>query len=104
MIKKELTDAFKNCDVLITPSYPVPALKLGESASDRLGIYASDICTVPANIAGIPAINVPCGTNSKGMPIGMQLMGKPFSEQLLFNTAFAYERLTSSAFTGGAFR
>lgn len=99
MIRQELLAAFEECDIIITPTYPTPALRLGDSAADRMGVYNSDIFTVPANIAGLPAMSVPCGMSSDGLPIGMQLMGSPFSEQLLFNAAYAFER-----FTGGAVR
>lgn len=104
MIRQELLDAFKECDIIITPTYPTPALRLGDSAADRMGLYNSDIFTVPANISGLPAMSVPCGMSSAGLPIGMQLMGAPFSEQLLFNAAYAFECFTDECFAGGVFR
>jgi aspartyl-tRNA(Asn)/glutamyl-tRNA(Gln) amidotransferase subunit A len=104
MIRHELSEAFRDNDVIITPTYPVPAFKSGKSSTDILSVYAQDICTVPANISGIPAINVPCGTISHGLPVGMQIMGKHFSEKLLFDTAYAFERITDGIYTGGAVR
>ncbi|MBQ8724658.1 MAG: Asp-tRNA(Asn)/Glu-tRNA(Gln) amidotransferase subunit GatA, partial [Oscillospiraceae bacterium] len=104
MISHELSEAFRDNDVIITPTYPVPAFKSGKSSTDILSVYAQDICTVPANISGIPAINVPCGTISHGLPVGMQIMGKHFSEKLLFDTAYAFERITDGIYTGGAVR
>lgn len=104
MIRHELSEAFRDNDVIITPTYPVPAFKSGESSTDILSVYAQDICTVPANISGIPAISVPCGTISHGLPVGMQIMGKHFSEKLLFDTAYAFEKMTDGIYTGGAVR
>ena len=104
MISHELSEAFRDNDVIITPTYPVPAFKSGKSSTDILSVYAQDICTVAANISGIPAINVPCGTISNGLPVGMQIMGKHFSEKLLFDTAYAFERITDGIYTGGAVR
>ena len=91
-IQDEFTKCFAECDFLLTPTVPCTAFKIGENIGDPLKMYASDICTVTVNIAGLPAINVPCGIDSKGMPIGMQLIGNKFSEQLLFNAAFAFEK------------
>ncbi len=99
MICHELSEVFKECDVIITPTYPVPAFK---SSTDILSVYSQDICTVSANISGIPAINVPCGTISHGLPVGMQIMGNHFSEKLLFDTAYAFEKMTDGIYTGGA--
>ena len=67
------------------------AFKLGENIDDPLKMYAGDICTVTVNIAGLPAVNVPCGTDSKGLPIGMQMIGAKFSEEILLNAADWYE-------------
>ncbi len=100
MIGAELTDTFKEYDVLITPTYPTAPFMLSES-DDRLSRYVSDICTVPANLSGIPALTIPCGFDAQGLPIGMQLMGNHFTEQKLFNVGFAFERFSDREYTGG---
>ncbi|MDL2324759.1 Asp-tRNA(Asn)/Glu-tRNA(Gln) amidotransferase subunit GatA [Ruminococcaceae bacterium OttesenSCG-928-A16] len=90
-IAAEFKAAFESCDLIITPTSPSTAAKLGEFASDPLEMYAADICTVTVNIAGLPAISVPCGQSANGLPIGMQIIGPKFSEQTLLNTAKCYE-------------
>ncbi len=100
LITSELKESFKDCDVLITPTYPTASFKFNDS-TDRRTCYERDICTVPANISGIPALTIPCGFNSDNMPVGMQLMGNHFSEQRLFNTAVAFEEITGRAYIGG---
>ncbi len=102
MITKEVNDVFGECDMLITPSYPTAAFKTGTQADSSLSMYTSDICTVTANITGIPALSVPCGYTKDGLPIGMQIMGRHFSEQQLFNTAYVFEKITDRVYTGGA--
>lgn len=92
-IAQEFADAFKVCDVIITPTYPSPAFRLGEQTDDPLKMYSGDICTVPVNIAGLPAISVPCGKTASGLPLGMQIIGGKFAEQKLLNAAYAYESL-----------
>lgn len=92
VITNEFVEAFKECDVILTPTVPTTAFKIGENINDPLKMYASDICTVTVNIAGLPAISVPCGLDSKGMPIGMQLIGNKFSEQTLFDFAYGFEK------------
>ncbi len=91
MIAQEFTSAFEGCDVIIAPVTPTSAFKLGEHTSDPLEMYAADICTVTVNIAGLPAISVPCGTDTDGMPIGMQIIGSKFSESKLLGVAKCYE-------------
>ena len=103
-IAQEFSDAFRKCDILITPTYPVTAWKTGEQKGDSLKQYTSDICTVPASIAGLPAISIPCGSDAKGLPIGMQMIGAKFAEQKLLNAAIAYETLCGGFRTGGAVR
>lgn len=92
-IAQEYTEAFSKCDVIITPTSPSPAFKIGERADNPLKMYAADICTVTVNIAGLPAISVPCGTVSGGLPIGLQMIGPKFSEQVLLNAAGCFENL-----------
>ena len=94
-ITAEFAEAFKLCDVLATPTAPTTAFKLGENMSDPMKMYAGDISTVTINIAGLPAISVPCG-NVNGLPVGLQLIGAKFSEQTLLNTAYAYENSLGS--------
>lgn len=97
IISKEFIDAFNDCDVILAPTVATVAFKLGEKTQDPVAMYLSDIFTVPVNIAGIPAISVPCGTDENGLPIGMQLMGKHFDEAKLFRVANAYEKTTKGA-------
>lgn len=91
-IGEEFNNAFESCDVILTPTAPDTAFKIGENVDDPLKMYATDICTVTVNIAGLPALSIPCGNDEKGLPIGCQLIGAKFSEQNLLNTAFAYEQ------------
>jgi len=85
--------AFMACDVILTPTTPETAFLLGQNKEDPVKMYAADICTVAANIAGIPAISIPCGCDKNGLPIGLQLMGPHFSEDVLFNLADHLEKL-----------
>lgn len=96
-IAAEFEQAFQSCDVLMTPTTPTTAFKIGENIGDPLKMYLSDVCTVTVNIAGLPAISVPCGKDDKGLPVGMQLIGPKFSEQTLFNLSELYE--TESGFS-----
>ncbi|MGQ9546670.1 MAG: Asp-tRNA(Asn)/Glu-tRNA(Gln) amidotransferase subunit GatA [Dehalococcoidia bacterium] len=93
LIKREFDRAFEKYDALVTPTSPIVAFKLGEKLEDPMQMYLSDVCTLPVNIAGIPAISIPAGF-ANGLPLGMQIMGKPFSEELLLRIAFAYEQAT----------
>lgn len=92
-IIQEFKDVFKKVDVLIGPTVPGPAFKLGEKLDDPLQMYMVDSLTVPMNIAGLPALNVPCGMTSKGLPIGMQIIGPQFSEEKILNVGNIYENL-----------
>jgi len=93
LIKQEFDQAFEKCDALVTPTSPIVPFKLGEKLEDPMQMYLSDVCTLPVNIAGIPAISIPAGF-AGNLPIGMQIMGKPFSEETLLHIAFAYEQAT----------
>lgn len=95
-IIKEFNAAFEKCDVIATPATPGTAFKLGENIGDPTKMYAADICTVTVNIAGLPAISVPCG-KLNDMPVGLQFIGRKFSEQTLLNSAFAVEKLFGEA-------
>lgn len=92
-ISAEFSEAFADVDVIATPTVPSGAFKIGENIGDPLKMYATDICTVTINIAGLPAISVPCGKTANGMPIGMQLIGGHFREQTLLDAANAYESI-----------
>ena len=91
IIAKEFNDAFTKCDVIISPVTPTTAFKFGERTTDPLQMYASDICTVPVNIAELPALSVPCGFDKNNLPIGMQIIGAKFSENKLLSVAKSYE-------------
>ena len=91
LIRREFDEAFEQYDALIAPTCPTPAFALGDKTDDPVQMYLSDICTIPANIAGIPAISVPAGF-SFGLPVGMQIMAKPFGEPTIFRAAYAYEQ------------
>jgi aspartyl-tRNA(Asn)/glutamyl-tRNA(Gln) amidotransferase subunit A len=93
-IKQDFDAAFRSCDCILTPTSPTPAFRLGERSGDPLAMYLSDIFTIPANLAGLPAISVPCGFSSGGLPIGMQIMARPFDEETLLRAAHAFERAT----------
>ena len=101
-ISEDFKKAFSLCDCILTPTSPTTAFKIGEKIADPLTMYLSDIFTIPANLAGLPAVSVPCGMDEKGLPVGMQLMAKPFGEETLVKAAHAFERATEhhKAFAG----
>ena len=92
-IGQEFAAAFQDCDVILTPTAPSAAFKIGENIGDPLKMYYSDVCTVTVNIAGLPAVSVPCGKSASGLPLGMQLIGNKFAEQTILNAAYGYEQL-----------
>jgi aspartyl-tRNA(Asn)/glutamyl-tRNA(Gln) amidotransferase subunit A len=93
LIRREFDQAFEKYDVLVTPTSPTVPFKIGEKLDDPLQMYLSDVCTLPINIAGVPAISIPAGFGD-GLPIGMQLIGKPFGEEAILKIAYAYEQAT----------
>jgi aspartyl-tRNA(Asn)/glutamyl-tRNA(Gln) amidotransferase subunit A len=93
LIIREFKDAFEKYDALVTPTSPTVPFKLGEKVDDPMQMYLSDVCTLPINIAGLPAISAPAGF-ADGLPIGMQIIGKPFDEETILRIAFAYEQAT----------
>lgn len=93
LIRREFDEVFKDFDALITPTSPTVAFKIGERANDLLAMYLSDVCTLPANIAGVPGISVPAGFVD-GLPVGMQIIGKNFAEETILHIAYAYEQAT----------
>ena len=92
LIISEFADAFNLCDVILSPTAPTSAFKIGEKVNNPLEMYLNDIFTVPVNIATLPAISVPCGVAQNGMPLGMQLIGNRFSESILYNVADYFEK------------
>ncbi|PIQ89984.1 MAG: Asp-tRNA(Asn)/Glu-tRNA(Gln) amidotransferase GatCAB subunit A [Candidatus Omnitrophica bacterium CG11_big_fil_rev_8_21_14_0_20_42_13] len=95
LIKKDFDDAFKEIDCVITPTSPTAAFRKGEKIENPLSMYLSDIYTISANLAGIPAISIPCGFTKEGLPVGLQILARPFDEETLFKTAFSYEQATN---------
>lgn len=93
LIKADFDRAFTRVDLLVSPVTPTTAFKAGKRADDPLQMYLSDICTIPANLAGLPAMSVPCGFDN-GLPMGMQIIGKPFDETTMLRVAYAYEQST----------
>ncbi|MBR3614795.1 MAG: Asp-tRNA(Asn)/Glu-tRNA(Gln) amidotransferase subunit GatA [Clostridia bacterium] len=95
VIKNAYDELFGKYDLLLTPTSPTTAFKMGEKSNNPLEMYLADICTVPVNIGGVPAINVPCSLDSQGMPIGFQLIGKSFDEETILRAAYSYEQNTN---------
>lgn len=92
LIRKEFGGIFQKYDMILSPVAPTTAWKLGEKSKDPLEMYMEDIYTVPINIAGVPALSIPCGKDANGMPIGMQLIGRTFDEKTLIQAGYAYEQ------------
>ena len=108
LVTNQFNKAFENYDVILTPTSPIVSFDLGSKTDNPLEMYLADICTVSINIAGLPAISIPCGVNSDGMPVGMQLIGNRFCEETILNAAYTYEQATNfrqnykPEFKGGA--
>lgn len=94
LIRRDFTDAFEKVDLIVTPTSPSPAFRLGERLEDPLSMYLSDIYTVTGDLAGVPAISIPCGTTGEGLPVGLQIFGPPFRENRILQLASAFERET----------
>jgi len=94
LILEDFKKAFEQCDVILCPVAPTPAFKIGEKVDDPLTMYLTDIFTLSANLAGIPGMSVPCGFSQQGLPIGLQLMGKHFNEEMLLKVAYNFEQAT----------
>ena len=94
LIKQNFDAAFQRCDAIITPTAPSTAFKIGEKIEDPLQMYLSDIYTISVNLAGLPALSLPCGFDGGGMPIGLQIIGKHFDEATILRLAYAYEQAT----------
>jgi aspartyl-tRNA(Asn)/glutamyl-tRNA(Gln) amidotransferase subunit A len=93
LIRREFDAAFEKYDALITPTSPTVPFKIGEKMDDPLAMYLSDVCTLPINIAGVPGMSIPAGFD-EGLPVGMQIIGKPFGEETMLHIAYAYEQAT----------
>ena len=91
LLSQDFEAAFRRVDVIVAPTAPTPAFKIGEKTDDPLQMYLSDIFTVPVNLAGIPGISLPCGFSAAGLPIGLQIIGKPFDEETILRVAYAFE-------------
>jgi len=91
LIRRDFDRAFGEVDVIVSPTAPTPAFRLGEKTGEPLAMYLNDIFTIPAPLAGVPALSVPCGFSTSGLPIALQLTGRPFDEATLFRVAGAYE-------------
>jgi aspartyl-tRNA(Asn)/glutamyl-tRNA(Gln) amidotransferase subunit A len=94
LIKKDFEDIFEKYDVIIGPTTPTPAFKIGENVDDPLTMYANDILTIPVNLAGVPGISIPCGF-ANGLPLGLQIIGKHFDEATLYRVAHVFESVTT---------
>lgn len=94
LMRKDFDEAFQKVDVIMSPTAPTPAFRIGEKTEDPLQMYLSDIHTIPVNLAGIPAISIPCGFSREGLPIGLQVMGKHFDEGGLLRVAYTFEQNT----------
>ena len=95
VIRNAYQELFSKYDLLLTPTSPTTAFKMGEKSNNPLEMYLADICTVPVNIGGLPGMSIPCSLDSKGMPIGFQLIAKQFDEESIFRAAYTYEQNTN---------
>jgi len=94
LIKGDFERAFEECDLILTPTSPTAAFRIGEKVHDPLQMYLSDIFTIPANLAGLPALSLPCGFTEDGLPVGMQLIGRACDEATLLKVGHAYQQET----------
>ena len=92
LVKQDFDKAFEQVDVIIAPTAPTPAYKIGSMTNDPLKMYLQDVCTVPLNLAGLPGISIPCGFSNKHLPIGLQIIGKPLAEDTIIRAAYTYEQ------------
>ncbi len=94
LIREDFQKALAACDILVTPTTPTPAFKLGEKVDDPLQMYLSDIFTIPCNLAGLPGLSLPCGFSKRGLPIGLQILGNHFQEEKILRVAYTFEQNT----------
>jgi aspartyl-tRNA(Asn)/glutamyl-tRNA(Gln) amidotransferase subunit A len=104
LIRRDFDEVFKSCDILVTPVSPTTAFKVGEKMEDPLTMYLSDIFTIPINLAGLPAMSLPCGFDGNGLPIGLQIIGKPLDEGLMIQAAYVFENIKNIKKIPEAFR
>jgi len=97
LIEDDFGKAFAQVDCIVSPVSPTPAFRIGEKTADPLQMYLSDIFTIPANLAGIPGISVPCGFTKEGLPVGLQIMSRHFDEVSMLRAAWLFERETEGA-------
>jgi aspartyl-tRNA(Asn)/glutamyl-tRNA(Gln) amidotransferase subunit A len=96
LIRNDFAKAFEKCDAIVTPTSPVPGFRLGERTGDPLAMYLADIYTITCNLAGLPGLSMPCGFSEAGLPIGLQLLGKPLDEATLLQIGAAYEEASDA--------
>jgi aspartyl-tRNA(Asn)/glutamyl-tRNA(Gln) amidotransferase subunit A len=94
LIRQDFLKAFETCDALITPVSPITAFPIGEKTDDPLQMYLADVFTLPASLAGIPGLSIPCGFSSKGLPVGLQVLGPHFREEVVLRVAHQFEQAT----------
>ncbi len=94
LIKNDFDSAFEKVDLIVTPTTPTTAFRIGEKIEDPLQMYLNDIFTISVNLAGLPALSLPCGLSGEGLPIGLQIIGKHFDEETLLKVAYRYEQST----------
>ncbi len=94
LIRRDFDRAFEHYHVLVGPTSPTVAFRLGEKTEDPIAMYLSDVCTIPVNMGGLPGMSVPCGFSRDGLPIGLQLVGRPLGEEALLRAAYALEQST----------
>jgi len=94
LVRQDFEKTFAHCDVLLTPTAPTPAFKLGEKVDDPLQMYLSDIFTIPCNLAGLPGLSLPGGFSKQGLPIGLQILANHFQEEKMLRAAYVYEQNT----------
>jgi aspartyl-tRNA(Asn)/glutamyl-tRNA(Gln) amidotransferase subunit A len=92
-MRRDFQQAFEQVDILAAPTSPTVAFPIGEKADDPLAMYLADVCTLPISLAGVPGLTIPCGF-SDGLPVGLQLVGRPFDEATLLRVGDAYQRVT----------
>jgi aspartyl-tRNA(Asn)/glutamyl-tRNA(Gln) amidotransferase subunit A len=94
LVARDFEEAFRKCDVILGPTAPTTAFELGAKTADPVQMYLGDVFTIPAPLAGLPALSIPCGFDGSKLPVGLQIMGKHFSERLLLGVAHAYQQAT----------
>jgi aspartyl-tRNA(Asn)/glutamyl-tRNA(Gln) amidotransferase subunit A len=94
LIARDFTEVFKRCDVIMGPTSPTTAFRIGEKMDDPVQMYLNDIYTIPANLAGLPGLSIPCGLDGNGLPVGLQIIGNYFAEARMLGIAHRYQQAT----------